>query len=55
MNIDNITNINNIIINRIIVHVSIKYCFFKLLTAKSFEVFPKRNGYGFISELFALN
>ena len=29
--------------------------FFMLLTAKSFEIFPNRNGYAFISEFFVLN
>ena len=49
MNIDNITNTNNIIINRNIAHL------FMLLTAKSFETFPKHNEYAFILESFALN
>ena len=26
-----------------------------LLAVKPFEIFPKHNGYGFISEFFALN
>ena len=29
--------------------------FFLLLTVKPLETFPKHNGYGFISETFALN
>ena len=54
MDIDNIPDINNNIIN-IIVHAFIKCCFFILLTAKSFEIFTKHNGYLFISESFALS
>ena len=37
MNTDNITSINIIII--------------MLLAVKSFEIFPKHNGYGFISDI----
>ena len=29
--------------------------FIELLNVKSFEIFPKHNGYGFISKSFALN
>ena len=29
--------------------------FFMLLAVKSFEIFPKHNGYDFIAESFALN
>ena len=54
MNIDNITITNNIIINRKIVHISIQCCLFMLLTVKSFEIFPKHNGFGLISEFFTL-
>ena len=45
MNIDKITHINGIIINRKILHVSILFnpVFFMLLTVKSFEKFPKHN------------
>ena len=55
MNINNITTINNIIINRKIVHVIFNPVFFILLAVKSFEIFPKHNGYGFISESFAFS
>ena len=65
----NINNIINLIFNNIINIININIIinqqkkrariylilFFMLLTAKSFDIFPKRNGYGFISELFALN
>ena len=44
MNIDNITHVNSIIINRKIVYLF-----------NPFEIFPKHNGYGFVSESFALN
>ena len=56
-NINNITSINNIIINRKIVDMSIKSCFFflMLLAVKPFEIFRKSKKYGFISEFFALN
>ena len=53
MNIDNITSINNVIINGKIVDIHLMLFF--SLAVKSFEVFPKHNGYGFISELFALD
>ena len=46
MNIGNITNINNIIINRKIVHVSTYPCYFSL-TVKSFAFFAL-NGYIFV-------
>ena len=53
MNVDNITNINNIVINGQIKHISIKSCFFFiLLTVKLFLIFPKHNRYGFISRVF---
>ena len=60
MDIDNITDINNNIIN-INVHAFIKSYFFMLLIAKSFEIFTKHNRYLFqifwifISEHFDLN
>ena len=54
VNIYNINDIKSIIINRNIIHVSLKPIFFKLATAKS-EIFSKHNGYDFISEPFALN
>ena len=40
---------NNIIINKL------SAVFFMLSIVKSFEIFFKHNGYGFISESFALN
>ena len=55
MNINNITSINNIIINRKFVDISILSCFFHVKDVKSFEIFPKHKGYLFISESFALN
>ena len=72
MNTDNITSMNNTLINRKIIYISsfwiyIYYiqntytypyknpAFFLLLAVKSSETFPKRNGYDFISEFFALN
>ena len=48
MNIDNVTSINNILIN-------VNPVFFMLLAVKSFEIFPKHNGHGFIPDFFALN
>ena len=47
MCIFNITNINSIIINRKVAHVS-----FMLSIIKSYEKFPKLNAYGLISEYF---
>ena len=61
MNISNITIINNIIISRKIIHITIQSClfvfvfFFTLLAVKSSGIFPKQNEYGFISESFVLN
>ena len=55
MNIDNITGIINIIINRKFVDIFIYFCFFMLLAVKFFKLFPKHEGYYFISESFALN
>ena len=46
MNIGNITNINNIIINRKIVHLSTYSCYFPL-TVKSLQFFTL-NGYIFV-------
>ena len=55
MNIDNITSINNIIINGKIVNISIYYCFFfMLLSVNFFEMFPKHNRYGFKFFFFEL-
>ena len=42
MNFDNIVNLSS------------KSCFFILIAAKYFEIFPKHQGYIFISESFAL-
>ena len=56
MNNDNITSINNTIINRKIIAIyPFNSVFFMLLAVKLFGIFPKHNGYGFISEFFALN
>ena len=49
MNIDNITNINNTIINKKVIHVSFNPAFFILSNAKPSEKFPKHSGYGFIA------
>ena len=60
MNVHNITNINRIIDISITYYITYQYTFpfnqvfFKFPTEKSFEVFLKRNGYGFISESLAL-
>ena len=51
----NITNINNPITNNKIVEFSIQPSFFHVIGCKSFEIFPKHNGYDFVSESFALN
>ena len=49
MNIDNITSINNITINRKFVDISIEsiffFFFFMLTDVKSFAIFPKHKGY----------
>ena len=50
-----IISINNIIINRKICTYLFNPFFFVLLIVKSFEMLPKHNGYGFISESFASN
>ena len=55
MNIDSITSIKNIIINGKVVDMLFNPAFFMLLGEKFFEIFPKHNGYCFISEFFALN
>ena len=56
MNINNITIINNIIDNRKIVHLTIySWFFFHIIDGKkSFELFPKHSGYGFISSFFRI-
>ena len=55
MNIDNITGINNIKINRKFVEYPLNPLFFMLIAAKYFKIFPKHNGYFFILKSFALN
>ena len=55
MDIDNITNINNIIINTKIIKYPFNPIFFILSTEISFAMFLKHKGYLFISESFALN
>ena len=55
MNIDDITDIKSSGINRNTLPVSILSCFFMLLTANSFQIFPKYSGYGFTSDSFALS
>ena len=52
INIPNIANINSITMNRKTIHLSIYACFYAI-NIKSFEIFTKNNGYGFISESFA--
>ena len=54
MNNDNITNINSIIINKKLYTYPFNPIFFKLLIAKSLEIFPTHSGYGFNLESFAL-
>ena len=56
MNINNITNINDTIIRRKIIKPYM-YPFdpFYVIDFKSFAIFPKYNGFGFVSESFALN
>ena len=51
MNIGNITNIKSPITNKKLYTQTFHPVFFVLLTKKYFEVFPKHNGFGFISEL----
>ena len=54
MNIDNITNINSIMINRKKTYTfPFNSAFFMLLTETFLEIFTKHNQYGFISEYFA--
>ena len=54
MNIDNITNINSIMINRQKTYTfPFNSAFFMLLTETFLEIFTKHNQYGFISEYFA--
>ena len=55
MNTDNITSINSIIINIKALHTFIWSCFFYVIDAKSFNIFPKRSEYGLISESFPLS
>ena len=52
MNINNITSINNIAINKKFVDVSIESCFFMLIAVKFFEIFTKHKRYCFIVESF---
>ena len=54
MNIFNTANINNIMTDRDIVYISLKPSFFVSLTVRSFEIFPKHNGYGLLSLYFEL-
>ena len=55
MNIYNIPNTCSITVNRIIVYISHKTNFFRVIDLNSSEVFPRQNKYGFISESFTLN
>ena len=55
MNAFNIVNISNIIIYTKIIDITSKSIFFILAVDQSFEIFPKHNGLGAISESFALN
>ena len=56
MNVFNIINISSIIIYTKVINISIKTCFFFILSVdQSFEIFPKHNGLAIISESFALN
>lgn len=55
MNIYNVTNVNSIIINRKSQTYLFNPAFFMLLNVKPFEVLPQNNGYGYLSESFALN
>ena len=52
--IDKVTSINNVIMNRKFVDISIP-SFFILIAVKSFEIFLKLKGDFFVSESFALN
>ena len=54
MNVYNITDIHSLISNRKIMQGSLEPVFF-LSTVKPFAILLKHNGYGFISEPFALN
>ena len=51
----NIFNYNSIIIDTKVINITSKSSFFILSTDQSFEMFPKHNGLGTISESFALN
>ena len=57
MNVYDITNINSVIINRKIAHISIQSIFFScdhvINCLKYFQCV--RSGYGFISETFTMN
>ena len=55
MNIQTIFDINNIITNRKDVVISLYPYFLHVIDCKIFRKLPKYNGYGFISESFALN
>ena len=51
MKIGNITNIKSPINSKKkYTHTHFILFFFQLLTQKSFEIFPRHNGYGFMSE-----
>ena len=52
MNIDNIAGINNILMNIKFLGISFYTCFFISLPVKPFEIFPKHNGFDFISDFF---
>ena len=54
MDIDNITSIKSLTINRNQKHTHIILSFFMLLAEKSPIIFHKHNGYTFISGFFAL-
>ena len=55
MNNQRTFNINSTLDNRKTIHVFIQLSFFLSWTVKSFEILTKHNGYGFISDSFALN
>ena len=55
MNAFYIINISSITIGTKIINISTKSSFLILSAEQSFEIFPKLNGLGTISESFALN
>ena len=55
MNIQKMVSINNVIINKKGCTYPLNPVFFVLSIVKCFKILPKHNGYGFISESFALN